>query len=64
MATLTIVCGKSFVNAAKSELKAFDTSSEIRTRDFRISSRAVLYYLNTLEFSLSCKVNPKPLRME
>jgi len=34
MATVTVPCGKSFVNADKSELKTFDPSSEIRTRDF------------------------------
>jgi hypothetical protein len=34
MATLTVACDKSFINAAKSELKTFDPSSDIRTRDY------------------------------
>jgi len=34
MATLTVAYGKGFVNAAKSEHKTFDPSSEIRTTDF------------------------------
>ena len=44
MATLTVACVRSFVNADKRKLTTFDPSYEIRTRDFsnRLSRCSVL----------------------